>query len=118
MDPLLRSIHTRIARNVMNWLKKNEVDNLWDWLEIATKGLLPADKRRITQEIETHCAEAMKAHLDQGESGQVAEAMAVAELGDPKAAGKSLRKKHLTEKDVKRLDWTKKDAGSFPSLLV
>ena len=100
----------------MYWRNRNKVENLWDWLEIAEKGLLPADKQRISKEIEAHFAEALKAHLARGESGQVAEADALMELGDPKVAGRSFRKKHLTEREAKRLVQVQKYSGSFKSL--
>ena len=95
---------------------KRKVESLSEWLAIATKGLAQAGKQRISQEIEAHYEEALKTHLDQGESKRVAEASALADLGDPKVAGKRFRKKHLTEKEAKRLEWAT-NTGSFRSLL-
>src|SRR5882672_8263654 len=104
MDPLLRSIHPRTTGNVMYWLKQSKAEDLWEWLEVAEAGLLPADMQRITKEITSHYAEALKSHLAQGESDPVAEANALAELGDPRVAGKSFRKKHLTAKELWRVE--------------
>jgi len=96
----------------MNWHRKSKVEDLWEWLEVAEAGLLPADMQRITKEITSHYAEALKSHLARGESGPVAEANALAELGDPRAAGRSFRKKHITERESWRLEGAK-NAGSF-----
>src|SRR5260221_4530169 len=103
MDPLLRSIHTRNAGNVMYWYPTRKLESLSKWLEIATKGLATAGKQRITQEIEAHFADAVEARVSQGKPEGVAKANALAELGDPTAAGKRFRKKHFTEKEAKPL---------------
>jgi len=100
----------------MNGPNKKKVESLSEWLEIATKGLVPAAKERIAQEIETHFSEAVETHLKHGEQESVAKIKAVVELGDPKVAGKRFRKKHLTEKEAKKLSLAQKRAGSIKSL--
>jgi hypothetical protein len=102
----------------MNRFKNKKVERLSEWLEIATKGLAQAGKQRIAQEIEAHFAESVDAHLTQGEPEQVAQANALAELGDPRAAGKRFRRKHLTQWEAKRLGQLQKYAGSSKSLLL
>src|SRR5882724_12459074 len=118
MDALLRSIHTRTARNVMNRPDRNKAESLSDWLKIATRYLTPAGKQRIAEEIEAHYAEAVDTHLKLGEPDQVAKANALAELGDPMVAGEKFRRKHLTEEEAKRLSQAQKRARSFRFLLL
>src|SRR6266404_2508067 len=100
MDALLRSIQPGAARIVMYWYRTSKLENLSDWLAIATKGLAQAGKQRITQEIEAHFADAVEARVSQGKPEQVAKANALAELGNPTTAGKRFRKKHFTEKEL------------------
>jgi hypothetical protein len=101
----------------MNGPNKKKVESLSEWLEIATKDLVPAAKERIAQEIETHFADAVETHLKLGEQELVARFKAVAELGDAGVAGKRFRRKHLTEKEAKRLARAQKDVGRFPWLV-
>src|SRR5882724_8024183 len=103
MVALLRGIHPGTARIVMYWYPTRKLESLSNWLEIATKDLAQAGKQRITQEIEAHFADAVEARLSQGKPEPVAKANALAELGDPTAAGKRFRKKHFTEKEAKLL---------------
>jgi len=89
------------------------VTSLAEWLEIATDGIAAAGRERITREIEAHFAEAVKAHLAQGESEPVAQINALEELGDAKTAGRRFRKRHLTAQEEQRLvkirkSWTSK----------
>jgi hypothetical protein len=79
--------------------KNPEPKNLQEWLDIATKGIAAAGKERITREIMVHYAEAVGAHLAQGEPEPVAQAKAKVELGDPVAAAKRFRHSCLTEEE-------------------
>jgi hypothetical protein len=76
------------------------VRNVDDWLVIATKNLAPVGKVRICAEIEAHFADGVEGHLAEGHSLEQARQAVLAELGDPWAAGKRFRKRHLTEKEA------------------
>jgi hypothetical protein len=102
MGTLLRRDVAGLAGNVMKNFD-NKLASLAEWLEIATDGIAAAGKERITREIEAHFAEAVKAHLAQGESGPVAQINALDELGDAKTAQRNFRKRHLTREEEKRL---------------
>jgi hypothetical protein len=80
-----------------------KVTNVSEWLEIATVGIAADGKERITREIKTHYCEAVEAHLKQGKSEQVAQTKALEELGDPWAAARRFRKKHLSGAEQKFL---------------
>jgi hypothetical protein len=88
------------------------VASLAAWLEIATKGIAAAGRERITREIEAHFAEAVEAHLAQGETEEAAKADALGELGDAKTARGRFRKRHLTEREAKGLVNSRKIASS------
>jgi hypothetical protein len=71
-------------------------ESLAEWVVVATFGLADSARERIKLEIEAHHAEAAKALVQAGASQENAEASALLELGDPKAAAKSFRQRHLT----------------------
>src|ERR1700723_578386 len=52
-----------------------------------------------------HYAEAVSAHLAEGEPELAAQSTALAELGDPQAAAVNFQKSHLTESEAKSLKW-------------
>ena len=76
------------------------VRNVDDWLVIATKDLAPAARVRICAEIEAHFADGLEGHQAEGRSLAQAHQAVLAELGDPFAAGKRFRKRHLTVKEA------------------
>src|SRR5258706_16054168 len=83
---------------------ESQVQNLSEGLEIATKGLVAPAKQRISTEIEVHYAEAVDAHLKTGQGEADAQTAGLKELGDAKAASKGFRRRHLTEREAKRLE--------------
>jgi hypothetical protein len=103
MAPLLRGHFVGFAGDLMNLGKINKPASLSEWLEIATGGLAASGKERITHEIEAHYAAAIESHLAHGESEPVAQTSALEELGDAKKARRSFRKRHLTEREEKRI---------------
>jgi uncharacterized membrane protein len=84
------------------------------WLEIATDKLAESARQRISQEMEAHFAEAVKAHVEAGQTESEAQAMALAELGDPQDAARSFKKSHLTEKEAEWLQKEERRAGNRP----
>jgi len=84
----------------MNFGRKLRIRGLYHWLEIATEKIASPAKERIRSEIEAHYAEAMAAHAAEGQSETDAKAAALADLGDPKAAARRLRKRHLVESEA------------------
>lgn len=76
---------------------------LSDWLRIATWRLADSAKVRIRIEIEAHYTQAVEAHRGNGLSETDARVAALTELGDPEAAAKRFRKRHLTEWEAYRL---------------
>ena len=77
--------------------------NLYQWLEIATAELIPPSEERIRLEIEAHFADSMESRQANGCLESEARRAALAELGDPIAAAKRFRRKHLTVKEAKRV---------------
>jgi hypothetical protein len=72
------------------------IKSLPEWLTTATENLSAPAKERIKQEIESHFEQAMESHCAEGLTEPQAQARALTELGDAKAAAKSFRKSHLT----------------------
>jgi len=101
----------------MSILQKHPVQDLSEWLEIATKELVAPVKERILLEIEAHYAEAVAAHLMEGLSEANAAREALAELGNAEVAAKRFRKQHLTVLDAGRVEQALKRAGSWWRLL-
>jgi hypothetical protein len=101
------------------WL---ETRGLEGWLEIATDGLEAPARQRIANEIGAHYSEAVSGHLAEGESDPDAQAIALAELGDPTQAALNFKKSYLTENEAKALKWMEGTATkpffSFRMLLL
>jgi hypothetical protein len=83
------------------------------WLGIATANLSAPAKQRIRLEIEAHYADGVESHLANGCSEDRAHAAALAELGDPIAAAKSFRRRHLTITEAKRVRGILHSVGSI-----
>ena len=96
----------------------NRVASLAEWLEIATDGIASSGRERITREIETHFEEAVESHLAKGEPQEIAQASALAELGNAKAAWRRFRKRHLTKLEESRLEEFQHHAGSKLWLII
>jgi len=79
------------------------VQSLCEWLQIATAKLSTPAKERIRLEIEAHSADSVESHQAAGCSEAEARLAALAELGDPYAAAKRFRRRHLTEKEEKKV---------------
>jgi hypothetical protein len=88
----------------MSIFKKREVRTLSEWLEVATRRLAEPAKERIRAEIEAHYAEAVIEQSVKGLSQIAAEAEALAELGDAKAAARRFRKGYLTKWETQKLN--------------
>lgn len=102
----------------MSLFRKRQVQTLSEWLEIATRKLTYASKKRIRLEIEAHYVEAVEAHRENGLSEADAQTAALAELGNAKTAGKRFRKQHLTEREEKRLKEADEYGRSIGFLLL
>lgn len=102
----------------MNLLPEPQVRSLTEWLAVATRGLTDASKDRIRLEIESHYTQAVEAHSANGESESDAQASALAQLGDAHAAASRFRKRHLTEREEKRLKAADKEGRNIWLLLV
>ena len=101
----------------MSMFQKNDsAQNLSEWLEIATKELVVPAERRIWAEVTSHYEEAVEAHLQNGLPIALAQAAALAELGDAKAAGRRFRRTHLTVLEFEKVHGLLKSCQ--PSLWV
>lgn len=94
------------------------VPTLSDWVDIATRKLTNASKERIWAEIEAHYTQAVEAHRESGLPELDARKTALIQLGDARAAAKSFRKRHLTEREEKTLEAANKAGRSVWNLLV
>jgi hypothetical protein len=102
MGTLRRGNVAGLAGNVMK-SSDYRVASLAEWLEIATEGLAVPGRQRVRREIGSHFAQAVKAHMAEGESEPVAEINALEELGDAKTARRNFRKRHLTNEEQQQL---------------
>lgn len=103
----------------MNILRKRQqVQTLSEWLDIATRKLTDASKERIWTEIEAHYTEAVEAHRENGLSELDARKASLIQLGDARAAAKHFRKRHLTEREEKTLKAAGNAGRSIWNLLL
>jgi hypothetical protein len=79
------------------------IETLEEWLVIATHGLVPAARERIKLEIEAHFSDVVTARIAAGMTQKDAESAALLALGGASDAGKSFRKKHLSEAEMAKL---------------
>jgi hypothetical protein len=80
----------------MSILKRRRAQNLSEWLHIATGKLAPMAVWRISTDITSHYEEAVEGHIESGLPMCAAQAAALADLGDAKAAARRFRREHLT----------------------
>jgi hypothetical protein len=84
-------------------LDGRQPQNFSEWLEVATWNLVPSAQARVRPEIEAHYAEAVQAHLAADVGDSAAQAAALADLGEAKAAAKRFSQQYLTTLEVKTL---------------
>lgn len=101
----------------MSVFQADQMQDLPEWLEIASEELAAPAKERIRLEIEAHYAEAAAAHLAEGLSESDARKAALADLGDAKEAARRFSKQHLTERDAKTVERALKQLASRWQLL-
>jgi hypothetical protein len=82
---------------------RSKPQKLSEWLETATRGLVPSAQARIHAEIEAHFAEAVSVRLQKGARLAEAQAAALADLGDAADAARRFRREHLTIGDGKQV---------------
>ena len=73
-------------------------DELTRWLEIATAKLRPQHARRVWAEVAAHYHDAVDDYLAQGKPQAEAEHAALADLGEPQATGRALRRTYHTRR--------------------
>ncbi|HEY0738107.1 MAG TPA: permease prefix domain 1-containing protein [Herpetosiphonaceae bacterium] len=73
-------------------------DELTHWLEISTAKLRPQHARRVWAEVEAHYHDAVSDYLSQGKTQHEAEQAAFADLGDPQATARALRRTYHTRR--------------------
>ncbi len=79
------------------------VQNLAEWLEIATGKLVPSVQARVRAEIEAHYAEAVKSRQNAGLPTANAQAVALADLGEAHAAARRYNWEYLTKEEAGQL---------------
>ncbi len=85
---------------ILGILKKPQ--NFPEWLDAATRNLVPSAQVRVRPEIAAHYAEAVKFHLAKGSSESVAQTVALADLGDAYAAARRFNEAYLSSTDASR----------------
>jgi hypothetical protein len=73
-----------------------EPRNLPEWLDVATRHLVPSAQARIRSEIEAHYAESVHSHQSHGSPESEAQTAALAELGSAQVAAWRFGREHLT----------------------
>ncbi len=87
----------------MNLGRKIIPKNLSDWLEIATGELVPSAQARVRAEIEAHVADAVQRHREPGLADSSAQAAALTDLGNARAAAHRFAREYLTQRDIRKL---------------
>ncbi len=75
--------------------------SLSEWLDLATRDLVPSAQTRIRTEIEAHYNEAVQSRLVSGSPDDAAQAAALADLGSAKSAARRFRREYLTTTNAK-----------------
>ena len=102
----------------MKNFQKRRAQDLFDWLEIATEKLTAPALDRISADIASHYEEAVDGHLQNGLPIVAAQAAALDELGDAKAAARRFRREHLTESEFRAVTALFKPAWRKSMLLA
>jgi hypothetical protein len=84
----------------MNLFPQRQAQSLPDWIDIATRNLVPSAQTRVRAEIEAHFADAVRAKQAAGATELDAQAAALAELGNARAAARRFSREYLTESDA------------------
>jgi len=95
----------------MNFFLQPRAQNLSEWLDLATRDLVPAARAHVSPEIEAHFNEAVQAHLQNGETAPTAQTLALKELGNPQSAARRFRREYLTTKESTLLARLVKSTG-------
>jgi NADH:ubiquinone oxidoreductase subunit K len=85
----------------MRFFHQPRAQDLSEWLDVATRDLVPSAQARIRAEIETHYTEAVQSGLANGSPESVAQSAALADLGSANAANRRFRREHLTIKNAR-----------------
>ena len=81
----------------MWWHKKPSPKNLEEWLEIATKGIVPLEAEAIAREIRSHYQDELEFQMSYGKAQAEAEKIALVDLGNAYKANTTFCKSHITE---------------------
>jgi len=98
--------------------QRNRPGSVAEWLDIATKGLAPDAKAKVSAEIRAHYDEAVEEYLNTEMPSAQAHAEALQGLGDPRAARRRLRRVHLTEGEKRHLLYVENSGTVAPSRAV
>ncbi len=83
-----------------------------NWLEIAQANLAPRAKEIVQEQILEHWNSALEKYVLEGKSVLEAEALALADLGDARAAAKKFEKAYLTTRELEKLTAVKDSAAN------
>ncbi len=100
--------------------KKSEPKNLEEWLEIATKGIVPLEAEAIAREIRSHYQDELEFQMSYGKTQLESERIALLDLGDSNKAKQKFYESHITVYELENLKDSKADLffEIFCSLIV
>lgn len=87
----------------MRFSKKSQPEDVYEWIIIATRNIVPSAQERIWKEILAHYRESVAAHQSEGSTETEASEMALRELGDPHVARKQFCQTCLLETEARYL---------------
>ncbi len=87
----------------MNFFRKTPAQTLPEWLAVATADLEPAAQALVRAESEALYAKALASHLANDLPETLAEALALADMGSPRAAARRFRRVYFTRAEIKRM---------------
>jgi hypothetical protein len=88
----------------MNWFrKKPQPQNLNEWLEIATSGIVEVEANSIRREIENHFLDEVETQMGYGKSRDEAEKISLLDFGNAYEANKDFCKSHMTIFEIHEL---------------
>ena len=95
----------------MWWHKKPSPKNLEEWLEIATKGIVPLEAEAIAREIKSHYQDELEFQMSYGKTQVEAERIAFAELGNAYRENRQFANSHVFVSELNHYITERKDSS-------
>ncbi len=104
-----------LVRYIRERFFPKQLQNLDEWLDLATQCLVPSAQQRLRAEIAAHHAESVQHYLAEGLPKAAAHTRALTDLGNAHAAACRYRRQYLTQREAKVFSTS---AKNWPAMLL